>query len=77
MGEGKRDKNREKGNWRNFSLRQRALMVHYLAQDRLWFQSPLCHLLTVDDSFNLNSSHVNWGIIMVFRAVVRVIEGYM
>ena len=54
---GERDKKREKVTGETFLFSKVLLRVHYWAR-QTWFQS-LCHLLTMDDSLNLNSSHVN------------------
>ena len=73
VGEGERDKNGEKGTV-DTSLQQRGFGIHYSAQDRLWFQSSIYYLLIMEDSLNLNSSHVNWRIRMVFHNIVRVMK---
>ena len=70
------DKNGDKDNWRNFSLQQKRFKGLFIIwHETDWFQSPICHLQTMDNSFYLSSSHANMGKIMVFHTIITMIQG--
>lgn len=69
-----RQQEQRKDNGKLFSTAKRFKGLFTFWHWTDWFQSPFCHLQTTDNSFYLNSSHVNMRVIMVFHSTVKMIK---